>query len=89
MDAAGDGGEDFVGDGVKNSGEFADVRVLAEDGDGVTHLHVQSGDVKHAHVHADIAYGAGALSVHAETGAAAAQVPVQSVSIAGGDGKSS
>ena len=38
MDSAGDGGEDFVGDGAQDLGQFADGGVLTEDGDGVSHL---------------------------------------------------
>lgn len=57
LDAAGDGGEDFVGDGAEDAGEFGDRRVFAENGDRVTDPGIDARDIQHAHVHADIAHG--------------------------------
>ena len=46
----------------------------------------ETGDVQHAHVHADVADGGGAVAVHREGGVAAAQMPVNAVGIAHRDG---
>ena len=51
-----------------------------------TDLHVDAGDVQHAHVHADVADGGGAVAVHREGGLAAAQMPVDAVGVTHGDG---
>ena len=67
-------------------GQFGDGGILAEDGDGVADFHVETGDVQHAHVHADVADGGGAVAVHAERGVAAAEVAVDAVGITHGDG---
>jgi len=84
--ASRNGGEDLVRDGAKDGGEFRDGGVFPEDGDGVPYLAGDAGDVQHAHVHADVADGGGAVAVHAEGGGAAAKVAVNAVRITHGNG---
>lgn len=86
FDAVGDSGEHFVRDGAEFVGEDGDGQVLSEDFDGVALLAGDVGDVDHSDVHADVAHIVGRLAVDQTVAAAVAQVPVESVGIADGDG---
>ena len=79
FDAVRDGGEDFVGDGAEDLGKFLNARVVTEDGDSVTNLHVKSGHIQHTHIHTDIADGRSPVPSYAETCGATAQMTVAMV----------
>ena len=63
-----------------------DGQLFAEYLDPVAGLAVDVGHVDHAHVHADVAHDGGPLAVHHHAPFAVAQVAVQSVGIADGNG---
>ena len=66
FDTARNGGQDLVRDRAEDVREFGDGRVFAKDGDGVADLHVETGYVKHGHVHADVADGRYTVAVDGE-----------------------
>ena len=86
FDAVGNAGQHFVGNGLELVGEDSDGQVLAEDFYGVALLAGDAGDIDHSDVHADVSYVVGLLSVDETVSAAVAQVTVESVGIAYGDG---
>jgi len=87
FDAGGDAGEDFVGDGVEPLGQPGDGKVGAEDLDAVALDAVGDvSDVDHGDVHADIADIGGRLAVYETVATTVAEVAVEAVGIADGDG---
>ena len=46
-----DRGQDFIRDGSKYSRQFRYRGIFPEDGNGIPHIHLHSGNVKHAHIH--------------------------------------
>ena len=86
LDAGGDAGEDFVGDGAGGAGYLLQEGGVAEDGHFVVFGAIDSGDVEEAHVHADVADDGHKPAVDEHLCVAVAQMAVEAVGIAdGGD----
>ena len=86
VDATRNGGEDFVGDGAEDEGELGGGGVVTEDGDRIADLRIHARDVKHTHIHADVADRGHAVAVQGEGGGAAAEMAVNAVGIPDGNG---
>ena len=86
LHTVGDAGEYLVGDGVDGVAEHGDGQMLAENLDAVALGTVDVGDVNHADIHTDIAHILGALAVDEAVAVAIAEMAVQTVGIAYGDG---
>ena len=86
LDTVGNAGQHFVGDGVELVGKHGDGQVLAKDFYGIALLAGDAGDVDHSDVHADVSHVVGLLAVDEAESAAVAQMSVESVGIAYGDG---
>ena len=86
LDAGADASEDFVWDGADGIAEDGDREVVAKDGDLVACLAVDTCDIYHAYVHADIAEIRGFLSIHEAIAIAVAKTTIESVGITNWNG---
>ena len=86
LDAVADRGKNFVGDGVESFAEDGDGQFVAEDDGLVAFLTVDACDINHTHVHADVADIRRFLTVDQTVAMTVAQVTVEPVCIAYGDG---
>ena len=85
FDAARDGGENFVRDRTEDGGKLRSGRVFTEYGHRVTHLRIDTGDIEHAHVHADVSDGRHSVSVQRKSGGSPAEAAVDAVGISDRD----
>ena len=86
LDTVGDTCEHLVGDGAEGVAEYGDGQVLAEDLHLIT---LGAGDIRHVdhrHIHTDITHVLGLLTIHQTIAVTVAEMAVQTVGIADGDG---
>ena len=86
LDAVADTREDFVGDGVEGIAENGDWELVAKDDHLVALFAVDTCDVNHANIHADVADIWGFLSIDQAVAMTVAQMTVESVGITDGYG---
>ena len=86
LNAGADASEDFVRDGADGIAEDTDREVVAKDGDVVACLTVDTRDINHAHIHADVAQVRCFLTVDKAVAVAVAKTTVEPVGITDRDG---
>ena len=80
------GCKNFVRNRADLFADDADGQLLTENFDAVALVAVDSRDIDHRDIHANIAHVVGALSIHDAVASTVAQLPEKAVGIADGDG---
>src|SRR5690606_4633510 len=86
FDPLGDGGQDLIGNGAGRGGEPFRGIVPAEDQDPVPFDAIDSADIHHDHVHADIAYDRRPLPVDQHRGPYLSVLSANAIGMAQGKG---